>query len=134
MYISSLIYNIRDRMNEYRILVVNYVNPARSRITIIDQNKTNALSYHSMSRSSPEPRTPHQSWLDKDGDGDITTEELNKIPLFQKAPMKTQGLLRDFHRIHGRKSILFVISKHDFGYVGRWDRKPPSAHQNNNRS
>ena len=30
-------------------------------------------------------------------------------------PMKTQGLLRDFHRIHGKNSILFVISKFDFG-------------------
>ena len=53
-------------------------------------------------------------WLDKDGDGEITTEELNKIPLFMRAPMKTQGLLRDFHRIHGKNSILFVISKFDF--------------------
>ena len=59
-----------------------------------------------------------QSWLDKDGDGEITTEELNKIPLFLRAPMKTQGLLRDFHRIHGKNSILFVISKFDFLYVG----------------
>ena len=56
-------------------------------------------------------------WLDKDGDGEITTEELNKIPLFRRAPMKTQGLLRDFHRIHGKNSILFVISKFDFVYV-----------------
>ena len=59
-------------------------------------------------------RSAKQSWLDKDGDGEITTEELNKMPLFAKAPMQTRVLLRDFHRIHGSRSILFVISKFDF--------------------
>ena len=59
-------------------------------------------------------RDPNKSWLDKDGDGEITTEELNAMPLFARSPMKTQNLLRDFHRLHGSRSILFVISKFDF--------------------
>jgi hypothetical protein len=54
------------------------------------------------------------SWFDTDGDGHVAMEEIDKIPLFHRAPQRTQQLLREYHNYHEGNSVLYSLTKSDF--------------------
>ena len=55
-----------------------------------------------------------ECWFDTDGDGKIEADEIDKIPMFHRAPHRTQTLLREYHLLHGDSCVLYSLTKTDF--------------------